>query len=263
MDPRFQAVVESLRNAGSVAVAFSGGVDSTLLLACAREALGAEQVVALTAVTPYMVRQEIGDAVVLADELGLRHELVEMDMPAGMEDNPPDRCYRCKRRMYELLRERAELLGHEKLLDASNLDDAERNRPALHALRELGVGTPFIQQGVDKDGVRAISQALGLPTWRKPSNACLLTRLRHNQPVSMRELQRVEEAERLLIERDFESVRVRCHGNVARIEVAPTQRERLVRQADEVGEALQGLGFRHVCLDLFGYRQGSMDDPSA
>ena len=261
MDPRYEAVLDELRGCGSVAVGFSGGVDSTLLLACARAAVGAEQVVALTAVTPYMVRQEIGDAVGLAAELGIRHELVEMDMPASVQDNPTDRCYRCKHRMYELLAERARLLGYATLVDASNLDDAEASRPGLMALHELGIGTPFIAHGIDKEAVRTLSHALALPTWRKPSNACLLTRLRHNHPVSMRDLQRVEEAERFLLGMGFESVRVRCHGGLARIEVAPAQRVRLVEQADAIGQALHALGFRQVCLDLFGYRHGSMGGP--
>jgi uncharacterized protein len=234
-----------------------------LLLACASAAVGPEHVVALTAVTPYMVRQEIGEAVSVATGLGLRHELVEMDMPAGMEDNPPDRCYRCKHRLYELLQERARFMGYETVLDASNLDDADRSRPGLLALHELGIATPFIEHGVDKDAVRAISKALDLSTWRKPSNACLLTRLPHDHPVSMRDLQRVEEAERMLQGMAFESVRVRCHGNLARIEVAPAQRGLLVEQADAIGAALKALGFRHVCLDLFGYRHGSMSEPGS
>lgn len=261
MDNRVDVIVDSLRGAEAIAVAFSGGVDSTLLLACARAAVGAERVLALTAVTPYMVRQEIGDAVALATELGVRHELVEMDMPSGVEDNPPDRCFRCKHRMYELLGERARLLGHPRLLDASNIDDADSSRPALRAVRELGVQTPFIAHGLDKDAVRALSRDLDLATWRKPSNACLLTRLLHNRPVSMRELQRIEEAERHLQGLGFESVRVRSHGHLARIEVAASQRVRLMEQADEIGEALQALGFRHVAVDLFGYRHGSMDEP--
>jgi uncharacterized protein len=260
MDTRYHAVVEYLRGADGIAVAFSGGVDSTLMLVCARAAVGPESVLALTAVTPYMVRQEIGDAVESATELGLRHELVEMDMPSGMADNPPDRCYRCKHRMYELLLERARLLGYSSIVDASNLDDANGSRPALRALRELGIATPFIEYRVDKAGVRSISRELDLPSWRKPSNACLLTRLPHSHQVSMRELQRIEEAERLLQGLGFESVRVRSHGNLARIEVAPDQRTRLMEQADELGEALQGLGFRYVALDLFGYRHGSMSD---
>jgi uncharacterized protein len=261
VDARYEAIVAGLKGDGGIAVAFSGGVDSTLLLACARAAVGAEHVVALTAVTPYMVRQEIADAVGVAQELGLPHELIEMDMPPGMQDNPPDRCYRCKLHMYELLVERAKLLGHERVLDASNVDDAEHSRLGLQAVRELGVGTPFIDHGIDKATVRALSEALHLPTWRKPSNACLLTRLRHNHTVSMHELQRVEEAERLLIAMGFESVRVRCHGHLARIEVAPGQRGALAAQADTIANGIQALGFRHVCLDLFGYRHGSMSEP--
>jgi pyridinium-3,5-biscarboxylic acid mononucleotide sulfurtransferase len=261
LDPRYEAVVESLRGAEAISVAYSGGVDSNLLLGCAERAVGAERVLALTAVTPYMVRQEIGDALALAAELGVRHELVEMDMPRDIADNPHDRCYHCKHLMYKLLTEHARLLGFPRLVDASNVDDARGTQPALRAVRELGVGTPFIAHGIDKDAVRAISRELNLPTWQKPSNACLLTRLRHNQPVSMRELQRIEEAERHLEGLGFESVRVRSHGNLARIEVAACQRERLMAEADAIGAALRELGFRHITVDLFGYHHDSMAEP--
>jgi uncharacterized protein len=258
--PSFDALLDALKGETNLAVAFSGGVDSTLLLFAARETVGAEHVLALTAVTPYMVRQEIGDAVALAGELGVRHELVEMDMPPGMESNPTDRCYQCKGRMYQLLQEAASALGHRTLLDASNLDDTERSRPALQALREMGVRTPLIECNIDKNGVRALSQSLDLPTWRKPSNACLLTRLRHDYPFSMHDLQRIEEAERLLQRLGFESVRVRAHGGLARIEVAAEQRLRLMEHAGEIDTGLKSLGFRHVCADLAGYRHGSMSE---
>jgi uncharacterized protein len=261
MNASCEPLINALRGADGLAVAFSGGVDSTLLLACARAAVGAERTIALTAVTPYMVRQEISDAVSLAAELGIRHELVEMDMPAGMEDNPPDRCYRCKRRMYALLSEQAHHLGFTRILDASNRDDAEAGRPGLRALHELGIGMPFIEHGIDKEAVRDLSRALDLPTWRKPSNACLLTRLHHNQPVTMRELQRIEEAERLLQAMGFESVRVRSHAGLARIEVDPAQRVDLMAQAEAVGAGLRNLGFRYVCVDVFGYQQASMAEP--
>ena len=261
MDKRFEVLYESLRGHQAVAVAFSGGADSTLLLAAARDTLGADHVAALTAVTPYMVRQEIGDAVGMAVELGVRHELVEMDMPEGMETNPQDRCYRCKRRMYGLLLERARELGFQTLLDACNIDDAEVARPGLLATRELGVGSPFIACGIDKDAIRARAKDLGLPTWHKPTNACLLTRIRFDERVSMDRLQQIEEAERFLSARGYTRVRVRCHGDLARIEVAPEERQRALDEADLIGHGIRDFGFRYVALDLVGYQFGSMNEP--
>ncbi|KAA6184848.1 ATP-dependent sacrificial sulfur transferase LarE [Thiohalocapsa marina] len=259
-DPRLACMGDQLSRHKTLAVAFSGGADSTLLLSIARDVVGAERVVALTAVTPYMVRQEIGEAVALADRIGVRHELVEMAMPAGLEMNPPDRCYLCKRVMYGLLREQAEALGFPVLLDASSMDDAEDARPSLSAVSELGVEIPFIRCGLDKEAIRALSRSRGLSTWRKPHNVCLLSRLRPNQRVSMECLQRIEEAERLLTARGYTWVRVRCHdAQVARIEVAADERRRLLAEADAIVAELRGLGFQFVSLDLLGYQRGSMN----
>ena len=254
------AIIDQLEGLETAAVAFSGGADSTLLLALARERLGGERVIALTAVTPYMVRQEIGDAVGLTSSLGVRHELVEMPMPDGMEVNPPDRCFRCKRAMYLRLLESAAEYGFETLLDGSNADDADEQRPSLRALRELGIRSPFIDAGIDKAAVRAIARDMNLPTWHKPTNACLLTRLAFNARFSMDQLQRIEEAERFLTGLGYTWVRVRCHGDLARIEVAPVQRERLLSDAGVVIEGIQRFGFRHVAMDLAGYQSGSMAD---
>ncbi|MGB5734091.1 MAG: ATP-dependent sacrificial sulfur transferase LarE [Thiohalocapsa sp.] len=261
MDQRYQALCDRLSAHQAVAVAFSGGADSTLMLATARNALGADHVIALTAVTPYMVREEIGDAIGIAAELGVRHELVEMDMPEGMESNPPDRCYRCKHGMYGLLRARAAELGFQILLDASNIDDLDDFRPGLRATRELGIGSPFIEDGIGKDMIRGVSKELGLPTWRKPTNACLLTRLRFDERVSMERLQQIEEAERFLSARGFNWVRVRSHGDLARLEVAPDERERLLQDADAIHAGIRAFGFRYVSVDLIGYQLGSMNEP--
>lgn len=261
MDQRFEALQQQLQQHQAVAVAFSGGADSTLLLAAARDTLGADHIIALTAVTHYLVRQEIGDAVGIATELAVRHELVEMDMPEGIETNPSDRCYRCKRAMYLLLLRKAEEMGFQILLDGSNINDVDDYRPGLEATRDLGIGSPFIACGIDKALIRDVSMELGLPTWRKPTNACLLTRLRFNQRVSMDQLQQIEEAERFLGARGFTWVRVRCHGDLARIEVAAEQRELLLQQAETISESIRALGFRYVAMDLLGYQIGSMNDP--
>mgnify|MGYP001502945328 CR=1 FL=1 len=259
-DGVYRRLLERLRRLQSVSVGFSGGADSALLLAAAKEALGG-RVLALTAVTPYMVRQEIAGALALAAQLGVRHELVEMPMPEGMDDNPPDRCYLCKHALYTRLIAVAQEHGFSPVLDGSNLDDLRDYRPGLRALGELGVTSPFLECGIGKEDVRRLARALGLPTWRKPTNTCLLTRLPFGRRVTMEDLQRIEEAERLLIDRGYDWVRVRCHGDLARIEVAPELRQRVLEEADLVIKDLEGLGFRYVTLDLRGYQLGSMNLP--
>jgi len=254
----YERLLDRLREVKVAAVGFSGGADSTLLLAAAKEALG-ERVLALTAVTPYMERQEVADTLALSAQLGVRHELVELDMPEGIEANPPERCYICKRALYSKLLEVARNAGFVQVLDGSNLDDRADFRPGLRALRELEVQSPLLACKITKADVRRLSAALGLSTWNKPTNACLLTRLPIGARVSMEDLQRVEEAERFLKTRGYAWVRVRMHGNLARIEVAPEQRLQLLEEAETVANTLAGLGFRHVTLDLLGYRLGSMN----
>jgi uncharacterized protein len=254
----YQRLLARLRDLKVAAVGFSGGADSTLLLAAAKEALG-DRVLALTAVTPYMERQEVADTLALTSQMGVRHELVELDMPEGIEANPPERCYICKRALYTKLLDVAREAGFAPVLDGSNLDDLSDYRPGLRALRELAVESPLLGCKISKAEVRRLSESLRLPTWNKPTNACLLTRLPIGTRVSMEVLQRVEEAERFLKAQEYSWVRVRMHGDLARIEVAPEQRLRLLEEADAVADALSGLGFRHVTLDLLGYRLGSMN----
>ncbi len=259
-DQTYQRLLERLVPLGSAAVAYSGGADSGLLLAAAREAC-AGRVIALTVVTPYMVRQEISEAVAFATGLGVAHELIELPMPESMEDNPPERCYLCKRALYERLTDTATRLGFFAVLDGTNVDDLRDYRPGLRAVRELGIETPLLDCGIAKADVRRMAQALGLANWRKPTNACLLTRLPFGQRVTMPNLQRIEEAERVLLDLGFDWVRVRLHGGLARIEVAREQRTRLLAKSDAVVTSLKSLGFQHVTLDLEGYRLGSMNAP--
>lgn len=259
-DERLDRLLSRLRGMKTVAVAFSGGGDSSLLLAAARAAVG-DRVLALTAVTPYMERQEVTDALTLAASLGMRHELVELPLPEGIDTNPPDRCYLCKRALYQTLLARAAELGFPLLVDGTNLDDLGDYRPGLRALRELGIESPLVECRIGKELVRTLSHTLGLPTWNKPTNACLLTRLPVGARFSMESLQRVEEAERFLRGLGYKWVRVRAHAELARIEVDPAQRALLVEDAAEVIRVLTELGFRHVTLDLAGYRLGSMNPP--
>jgi uncharacterized protein len=205
----YSHLLQELGRTQAAAVAFSGGVDSTFLLAAAAEALGG-RVLALTAVMPYMFRQEVADAVTLAQGLGVRHELIELPMPAGIDVNPPERCYLCKRALYERLMAVAAEAGFGPVIDGSNLDDLQDFRPGMRALRELGIRSPLIDCQLGKAEVRRLSRILGLPTWSKPTNSCLLTRLPSGEPFSMAALQRVEEAERFLAGRGYQWVRVRA-----------------------------------------------------
>ena len=254
----YKRLLERLRGMKAVAVGFSGGADSTLLLAAAKEVLG-DRVLALTAVTPYMERQEAADTLALSAELGVHHRLVELDMPEGLEANPPERCYLCKRALYAKLMEVAREAGFERVLDGSNLDDLGDFRPGLRALRELEIESPLLACRISKADVRRLSEYLGLPTWNKPTNACLLTRLPVGRRVTMADLQRVEEAERFLRALGYSWVRVRLHADLARIEVAPEQRLQLLEEAEKISGTLRELGFRYITLDLMGYRLGSMN----
>jgi pyridinium-3,5-biscarboxylic acid mononucleotide sulfurtransferase len=210
-------------------------------------------------VTPFMERQELADTVALSAQLGVRHELVELPMPHGIESNPPERCYICKRALFGKLLQVAQEAGFRRVLDGSNLDDLSEYRPGLRALRELEIDSPLLACKISKAEVRRLSESLSLPTWDKPANACLLTRLPVGQRVSMDDLHRVEEAERFLRARGYVWIRVRVHKDLARIEVAPEQRSHLLGEADAVVKALEELGFRHIAMDLRGYRVGSMN----
>jgi len=258
----YERLLDRLREMPAVAVGFSGGTDSTLLLAAAKEALG-DRVLALTAVTPFTERQEVTDALALGTRLGVRHELVELAMPEGMEANPPDRCYLCKRALFGKLLQVARDAGFGQVIEGSNLDDLGDFRPGMRALRELDIESPLLTCKISKAEVRRLSESLGLPTWNKPTNACLLTRLPIGHRVTMKDLNCLEEAERFLTARGFTYVRVRMHGDLARIEVAPEQRRQTLEEAEVIAETLQGLGFRHVTLDLSGYRSGSMVLPGS
>lgn len=260
---KYQALRTLFAQMDRVVVAFSGGVDSTLVLAVAREVLG-DRVLAVTVHSCVVPREEREQASALARRLGVSHRVLEMDFFGipSVAENPENRCYFCKKEILKQLFFEAEKEGFSDVVEGSNLDDLGDYRPGLQALAETPVKSPLREAGFTKEEVRELSRALGLPTWDKPSLACLASRVPYGEPLTAAKLDRVERAERFLRGRGMAQVRVRCHGNVARIEVEEMDFSHFLEPAfrQEVHDALRGLGFAYVSLDLRGYRTGSMNE---
>jgi len=257
---RLQAELAQL---GSACVAFSGGVDSSLVLAAAVRALGADSVLAYTAVSATYLPEELAVAQGLAAELGVRHVVVEtheFDEPS-FTTNPRERCYFCKRELVAEMRRVAAEHGCAALVDGANLDDLGDHRPGMRASAEGGVAHPLLEAGIGKAEVRRLAHALGLPTWDAPQQACLASRIPYGEPITVEKLTAVAEAEGVLRELGFRQCRVRHHGAVARVEVEADEIGRAAGAAREaIARRLRALGFTWVTLDLDGFRSGSMNE---
>jgi len=263
MDKRLENLQEILKDMGSVLVAFSGGVDSSFLLHTAHEVLGA-RALALTFVSPFMSRLELNRASQFCKERQIEHILFDIDPLADEEirENTPDRCYHCKTQLFLQGLAEAQRLNIPHLVEGTQLSDAGDHRPGHRALKELGIRSPLMEAGLDKQQVRLLSKELGLSSWNLPPMACLASRIPYGTPISPQILARIEDAEEFLFNEGFSLVRVRDHHRMARIELSPEDIERFGHRdlRDRLVAHYKSLGFVAVTLDLEGYRTGRLNE---
>ena len=260
---REAALYERLTALQSLIVAYSGGVDSAFLAWAATRALG-DRALSVTAESASYPEHHRAMALAIARDFGLRHEMVrttEMDQPAYRANNP-DRCYHCKHELYTQLTSIASARGIAAVADGSNADDRGDYRPGRKAAREFGVISPLDEVGLTKDDIRALSREAGLPTWDEPASACLSSRIPYYSEVNEEKLRTIEQAEEALRDLGFRVLRVRHHGDVARIELAKNEMPRLFEEDRHAraDAALRALGFKYVAVDLKGYRLGSLNE---
>jgi len=260
---KYEELKAYLSSLESAVVAFSSGVDSTFLLYAAKEALG-DKVMAVTATSCSFPIRELNEAKAYCEEQGIRHEVVASEelKIEGFSHNPKNRCYLCKRELFEKIRAIAEREGMKEVLEGSNLDDNGDYRPGLIAIEELGIKSPLRHIGFTKDEIRSLSEYFGLPTWNKQSFACLASRFPYGEEITEEKLGMVDKAEQYLLDLGLHQLRVRIHGNIARIELMPDEFDKIMEEKirAQVYAVFKEIGFDYVTLDLMGYRTGSMNE---
>ncbi len=262
LQSRYDELTARIRSFNNVVVAFSAGVDSTLLVKASVDALGSENVIAATGLSDTYPDEEMQEARELAEEIGVEHVLCKTEelTDPRYAQNSHQRCFFCKSELYSHLERVREQRGFDVIIDGTNADDLGDHRPGLRAARNLGVLSPYEEIGMTKDEIRQISNALDLRTWDKPAFACLSSRFPYGTPITVEKLKQVAEAERVLRQLGFRGFRVRHHDAIARIEVSPEDFPRIIEHHDEIQTGIKDAGYRFVTLDLKGYTSGSLND---
>lgn len=263
LDEKLELLKDIIRKKGSAAVAFSGGVDSTFLIRVAKEVLG-DKLIAVTATSSTYPERELNEAIKYAKDFGVKHIIIsseELDIE-GFASNPKNRCYYCKKELFTKVKEVALENGVEYVFDGSNLDDNGDYRPGMLAAKELLVISPLKQAGLTKKDIRDLSKEYGLATWNKPAFACLSSRFPYGNKITLPKLKMIDKAEQFLLDMGIKQVRVRHHGEIARIEVAPEEREKFfnLEFMDKISFKFKEIGFIYTTLDIAGYRTGSMNE---
>lgn len=263
LDEKLELLKDIIRKKGSAAVAFSGGVDSTFLIRVAKEVLG-DKLIAVTATSSTYPERELNEAIKYAKDFGVKHIIIsseELDIE-GFASNPKNRCYYCKKELFTKVKEVALENGVEYVFDGSNLDDNGDYRPGMQAAKELLVVSPLKEAGLTKKDIRDLSKEYGLSTWNKPAFACLSSRFPYGNKITLPKLKMIDKAEQFLLDMGIKQVRVRHHGEIARIEVAPEEREKFfnIEFMDKISSKFKEIGFIYTTLDIAGYRTGSMNE---
>ena len=256
----YQQLFRHIQGLKHAIVAFSGGVDSSLLAYVTHEALG-KNMLAITVKTPYIPDWEIEEALVFARKYDINHEVIELAIPTDIIHNPPDRCYLCKKEIFKAIQTRAKERDSYTIIEGSNKDDLSDYRPGMRALVELNIASPLLELGLTKETIRALSRETGLATWDKPAYACLLSRIPYHTEIKTTELEKIVEAEMALRELNIYGSRVRSHGDIARIEV-PNESFTTLLNIDlrkQLITKIRACGYLYVTLDLEGYQTGSLN----
>ncbi len=261
IEKKYERLLAYIQQYPSAAVAYSGGVDSTLLCKAAFDALG-EKALAITMFSPFIPQRERILSAEMAGWIGIRHSIIKVEqMEAQILSNPVDRCYHCKKAVFTSIAERAAQEGIRRIFDGSNLDDLKDYRPGMKALQELSVKSPLREAGLTKAQVRELSRLHKLKTWNIPAYACLASRVPYGSEITDEKLRMIEQGEDILHGYGLHQVRLRHHGDIARIEAVPEEMEVLMKPEirTEVSFALKKIGFTYVCMELEGYKMGSLN----
>jgi len=257
---KYKELLGCIAKKGKVAVAFSGGVDSSFLCHAAHQALG-KNAIAVTIVSPMLSKSELSDAKRVAEQIGIEHITIEDIISEKVAENPRDRCYFCKKEEFGKIIQAAKEHGISAVLDGTNIDDESDYRPGLKALQELGVFSPLREAKLTKAEIRELSRLANIPVWDKPAFACLASRVPYGQKITKELLAKIEAGEEILRSFGFKQFRLRTHGNIARIEVAKNERSKFFDELvlDEISKKIKQLGFAFVAMELEGYEMGSLN----